>query len=57
MGVVYEGWDERLERAVAIKTIRETNETGNARSRLWREARSLARVNNRGSIGLDQPEH
>jgi eukaryotic-like serine/threonine-protein kinase len=45
MGVVYEGWDERLERAVAIKTIRETNETRNARSRLWREARSLARVN------------
>jgi serine/threonine protein kinase len=45
MGVVYEGWDERLERAVAIKTIRETNESRDARSRLWREARSLARVN------------
>ena len=45
MGVVYEGWDERLERAVAIKTIRETNEGIDARGRLWREARSLARVN------------
>ena len=45
MGVVYEGWDERLERAVAIKTIRETNESSDARKRLWREARSLARVN------------
>ena len=45
MGVVYEGWDERLERAVAIKTIRETNESIDARGRLWREARSLARVN------------
>jgi serine/threonine protein kinase len=45
MGVVYEGWDERLERAVAIKTIRETNESRDARKRLWREARSLARVN------------
>ena len=45
MGVVYEGWDERLERAVAIKTIREMNESNDARKRLWREARSLARVN------------
>ena len=48
MGVVYEGWDERLERAVAIKTIRETNESSDARKRLWREARSLARVNHPG---------
>jgi serine/threonine protein kinase len=45
MGVVYEGWDERLERPVAIKTILEANESKEARSRLWREARSLARVN------------
>jgi eukaryotic-like serine/threonine-protein kinase len=48
MGVVYEGWDERLERAVAIKAIRETNESKDARKRLWREARSLARVNHPG---------
>jgi eukaryotic-like serine/threonine-protein kinase len=48
MGVVYEGWDERLERAVAIKTIRETNESRGARKRLWREARSLARINHPG---------
>jgi len=48
MGVVYEGWDERLERAVAIKTIREANESTDARKRLWREARSLARVNHPG---------
>jgi serine/threonine protein kinase len=45
MGVVYEGWDERLERPVAIKTIAEANESRDARSRLWREARSLARIN------------
>jgi serine/threonine protein kinase len=45
MGVVYEGWDGRLQRPVAVKTIDETNESGAARSRLWREARSLARVN------------
>jgi serine/threonine protein kinase len=45
MGVVYEGWDDRLQRPVAVKTIDETNGSGVARSRLWREARSLARVN------------
>jgi serine/threonine protein kinase len=45
MGVVYEGWDDRLQRPVAVKTIDETNQSGAARSRLWREARSLARVN------------
>jgi serine/threonine protein kinase len=44
MGVVYEGWDERLERAVAIKTLHEASKSGEARSRLWREARSLAHV-------------
>ena len=45
MGVVYEGWDERLQRRVAVKTFDETNESSVARTQLWREARSLARVN------------
>ena len=45
MGVVYEGWDDRLKRPVAIKTIPEELESKDARERLWREARSLARVN------------
>ncbi len=45
MGVVYEGWDDRLQRPVAVKALDETNESSAARSRLWREARSLARVN------------
>jgi eukaryotic-like serine/threonine-protein kinase len=48
MGVVYEGWDERLGRAVAIKTVHEASKSGDARSRLWREARSLARVSHPG---------
>jgi len=45
MGVVYEAWDDRLERVVAVKTIHEGGESKEARCRLWREARSLARVN------------
>jgi eukaryotic-like serine/threonine-protein kinase len=45
MGVVYEGWDDRLKRPVAIKAIPEKTESKEARARLWREARSLARVN------------
>jgi serine/threonine protein kinase len=45
MGVVYAGWDDRLQRPVAVKTIDETKQGSAARSRLWREARSLARVN------------
>jgi serine/threonine-protein kinase len=44
MGVVYQALDERLQRTVAIKTIR-GGETAEVRERLWREARSLARVN------------
>ena len=44
MGVVYQGWDERLGRAVAIKTVHEASRSGEAMGRLWREARSLARV-------------
>jgi eukaryotic-like serine/threonine-protein kinase len=43
MGTVYEGWDARLQRAVAIKTIRETYDSI-SRDRLWCEARSLARI-------------
>jgi serine/threonine protein kinase/tetratricopeptide (TPR) repeat protein len=43
MGIVYAARDERLDRTVAIKTIRgDSDET--ARKRLWREARAAAGV-------------
>jgi serine/threonine protein kinase len=45
MGVVYEGWDDRLQRPVAVKVIEEEPENRPARARFWREARSLASVN------------
>ena len=44
MGEVYEARDDRLERTVAVKIIRRGQECETARRRLWREARSLARV-------------
>ena len=43
MGVVYEGWDERLSRAVAIKTILRTPDPP-MRERFVREARAAAAV-------------
>jgi non-specific serine/threonine protein kinase len=44
MGVVYEAWDERLQRPVALKTIHAAEESERARKQLWSEARSLARL-------------
>jgi eukaryotic-like serine/threonine-protein kinase len=45
MGIVYAAHDERLDRPVAIKIIRETRESREARTRFRQEARALARIN------------
>jgi len=45
MGVVYAAHDDRLERPVAIKTLRADTADHSSRERLQREARAAARVN------------
>jgi serine/threonine protein kinase len=48
MGEVYRARDPRLEREVAIKTVREPGAPDEAHARLWREARAAASVNHPG---------
>jgi serine/threonine protein kinase/tetratricopeptide (TPR) repeat protein len=45
MGVVFAAHDQRLDRRVALKVIRDAPEDESARTRFWREARAAARVN------------
>jgi serine/threonine protein kinase len=44
MGVVYAAHDDRLDRSVAIKRIRETSDEAGLRERLVREARAAASI-------------
>ena len=44
MGVVYSAHDERLGRAVAVKTLSSVARDESARKRFWREARAAASV-------------
>jgi eukaryotic-like serine/threonine-protein kinase len=48
-GVVYEAWDGRLERTVAVKAIEANGEAG---SRVLREAQAAARLNHPGIVTL-----
>jgi eukaryotic-like serine/threonine-protein kinase len=48
-GVVYEAWDGRLERTVAVKAIESRSEAG---KRVLREAQAAARLNHPGIVTL-----
>jgi serine/threonine protein kinase len=48
-GVVYEAWDGRLERPVAVKAIEQQGEAGR---RVMREAQAAARLNHPGIVTL-----
>jgi serine/threonine protein kinase len=49
-GVVYEAWDGRLERPVAVKAIEQRGASGE--SRVMREAQAAARLNHPGIVTL-----
>jgi len=59
MGTVYRGWDERLDRAVAVKLLHpHLAEDAEVRDRFRAEARHAARVRHPNVVAvLDQDEH
>ncbi|MBL8784421.1 MAG: serine/threonine protein kinase, partial [Deltaproteobacteria bacterium] len=53
MGEVYEGWDERLARRVALKRIPVAQGAqAESRARFWREARTLAALRHPGIVTI-----
>jgi tetratricopeptide (TPR) repeat protein len=52
MGAVYAGYDERLQREVALKVVRFDSLTVNGRARLLSEARILSRLNHPGICAI-----
>ena len=44
MGTVFEGWDEKLQRRVALKLLRRTTNPTKSERRFFREAQGLARI-------------
>ncbi|MFO0745908.1 MAG: serine/threonine-protein kinase [Myxococcota bacterium] len=53
MGEVYEAWDDRLARPVALKRIPVLRQAdGEARARFWREARTLAALRHPGIVTI-----
>ena len=58
MGTVYEGWDEIIERRVAIKTILreylENAEAQDAIARFKREAQASGRLNHPAIVGVHE---
>lgn len=54
MGVVYEGWDEVLQRTVAVKLISRDAELGRAEHRFRREALALAKLDHPNVVGVHE---
>ncbi|MEM9456939.1 MAG: serine/threonine-protein kinase [Myxococcota bacterium] len=54
MGVVYAGYDEELDRKIAIKLIRSRSHGSHARARLLREAQGLARLSHPNVVQIHE---
>jgi tetratricopeptide (TPR) repeat protein len=58
MGVVFRGWDSDLERSVAVKILGAHHQVGDARERLFREARAAAALSHPHVVAVhDVGEH